>query len=250
VGLAASFREPRGLAFDPTGAYLLVADSANHVIRRIDLPTRAVRTLAGVAGVAGLADSGAGFGSVARFSTPLGLALNPATGLFFVADGANARLREVDGATGAVSTVAGSGAAHFDGAAAAAGFTTPRGLAMAGGALIVADSGAHPLRTFSCPGGGAAAAAPPAAPPPRATPYEGCSLTTIAGVGVPVPQFSASSLGTDGPPGVSQFNSAPTALGVDSSGVAFVLDPARTIRRVPPTAASPPCLRAKTRAGL
>jgi sugar lactone lactonase YvrE len=51
VGDAARFNTPTGLAFDGRG-HLLVADSANSTIRRIDLATKEVTTLVGVPGMA------------------------------------------------------------------------------------------------------------------------------------------------------------------------------------------------------
>ncbi len=69
----ASFFEPSGVALDATG-HLWVADSSNHLIRRIDLVNRTVQTVAGAAGFAGSAD---GVGSQARFNRPLGIALLP-----------------------------------------------------------------------------------------------------------------------------------------------------------------------------
>ena len=50
-------------------------DLVNHVLRRVDLSSRAVTTIAGNAGFTGSAD---GVGSVARFYNPVGIAINPA----------------------------------------------------------------------------------------------------------------------------------------------------------------------------
>ncbi len=69
----ARFNRPSGLALDATGN-LWVADSDNHVIRRIRLAERSVETLAGQPGVSGSRD---GVGAQATFDTPVGLALVP-----------------------------------------------------------------------------------------------------------------------------------------------------------------------------
>ena len=47
VGTNARFNYPRGIAVAPDGSFALVVDSNNHRIRKIDLETRVVSTLAG-----------------------------------------------------------------------------------------------------------------------------------------------------------------------------------------------------------
>ena len=44
---AATFQAPQGLAFVPDGQTLVVADTGNHLLRRIDLRTHSVETIAG-----------------------------------------------------------------------------------------------------------------------------------------------------------------------------------------------------------
>ncbi len=68
---SATFNHPAGVALD-RNAGLWVVDTANHTVRRIDLPTGIVNTIAGLPGVAGLAD---GSGDEARFNAPTGLAV-------------------------------------------------------------------------------------------------------------------------------------------------------------------------------
>lgn len=67
----AMFDNPQGVALDDRGN-LWVVDSGNHVVRRINLVTRVVQTIAGKAGTAGLAD---GAGEAARFRSPVGIAI-------------------------------------------------------------------------------------------------------------------------------------------------------------------------------
>jgi len=71
AALSASFTRPEGIALDGRG-YLWIADSGNHTIRRMNLATRQVETIAGQAGVSGVAD---GRGSQARFNLPSGIAV-------------------------------------------------------------------------------------------------------------------------------------------------------------------------------
>ncbi len=69
--LDSSFNRPSGLVLDGRGG-LWIADSGNHTIRRLDLVSDQVETVAGLAGAAGFRD---GPGREARFAGPAGLAL-------------------------------------------------------------------------------------------------------------------------------------------------------------------------------
>ncbi|MDB5097413.1 MAG: hypothetical protein JWM80_1834 [Cyanobacteria bacterium RYN_339] len=84
----AQFNTPADVLPDGAGG-LYVADALNHAIRKIDLATGAVSTVAGN-GTAGDVD---GLGAAARFSHPAGLALVGAT--LVVADRDNAKLRAI-----------------------------------------------------------------------------------------------------------------------------------------------------------
>jgi sugar lactone lactonase YvrE len=101
---AATFCDPAGLAFDRGAVF--VADASTQTVRRIDLGTGEVSTLAGEPFARGSVD---GVGRAARFSSPAGLAF--VGGALFVADREDGLVRRVDIATGEVRTVAG---AHFD----------------------------------------------------------------------------------------------------------------------------------------
>lgn len=98
VGLAAQFNQPRGVVQDSAGT-IYVADTGNNTIRRIT-PQGAVTTFAGTAGQSGNAD---GTGGAARFSSPVGMALD-AAGNLYVADSGNHAVRRIS-AAGAVTTV-------------------------------------------------------------------------------------------------------------------------------------------------
>jgi hypothetical protein len=76
--------------------------TANHAIRRIDVDTADVTTWAGQSGQMAHAD---GMGNAARFANPAGLSTDGT--VIWVADAGNAVIREIDVATGQVSTIAG-----------------------------------------------------------------------------------------------------------------------------------------------
>ena len=147
-GTSARFNDPRGAA--AAGNTLYVADNFNYRIRAIDLAStsKTVSTIAG-SGTAGHAD---GAGTAARFRNPTGLALSGTT--LYVADSGNNRIRAIDLASMAVSTIAGSGAAgHADDVGAAAQFNFPTGIAVSGDTLYVADQNNHRIRAIDIASG-------------------------------------------------------------------------------------------------
>jgi sugar lactone lactonase YvrE len=109
IGYGATFNAPRGCVYDDFGN-LYIADTANHTIRMVAGNT--VTTIAGTAGSAGATD---GVGAAARFSSPIGLAIEDNTRTLYVADSGNHRIRKIvittSGSTlqATVSTVAGIG---------------------------------------------------------------------------------------------------------------------------------------------
>jgi sugar lactone lactonase YvrE len=130
----ARFNIPTGLAISADGQFLFVADTGNNRVRRINLLTRRVETLAGSGDFGGID----GPGSLASLSQPIGVAVDP-NGVLYVSEFGGFRIRRVD-AAGNVSTVAGTGGIKFkDGAGLKATFNGPRGLAIADGFLYVAD---------------------------------------------------------------------------------------------------------------
>src|SRR2546427_4513268 len=77
---SASFSNPTSIWSD--GVYLYVTDTGNQTIRKINIATKQVTTLAGSAGHAGSTD---GTGSSARFSSPQGI-WGDASGNLYVTD--------------------------------------------------------------------------------------------------------------------------------------------------------------------
>lgn len=159
TGAAAQFNGPWDVAADTAGA-LYVSDYGNHCIRRVEIGTGQVTTLAGTV-EAGFAD---GSGVDARFRNPRGLAYDPHEQALYVVDAGNARIRRVGLATtpATVTTIAGGEPGFADGPGASARFKDPRGVATDGqGHLYVADTGnmrvrridladpAHPVTTVA-----------------------------------------------------------------------------------------------------
>ena len=89
----------------PDGSAVFVADFSGHEIRRVEVATGEVTTLAG-SGEEGGAD---GVGDAAQFYNPSGVAISPDGGALFVANYGNDKIRRVEVATGEVTTLAGSG---------------------------------------------------------------------------------------------------------------------------------------------
>jgi len=137
VAATAQLYNPRGLAV--SGNDLFVGDFTNHRIRRINAGQ--VTTLAGD-GNQGLVNGAA---AAARFNYPVGVAVD-GSGSVYVADSSNDVIRMIE--SGVVSTLAGSNVKGFlDGAAATARFNYPRGVAVYGSTVYVADSENHRIRT-------------------------------------------------------------------------------------------------------
>ena len=142
-GTTALFNNPQGIV--ALGGDLYVADSGNNTIRKVTTGGD-VTTVAGSAGIPGSAD---GLSAVARFRSPLGIAV--LGGSLYVADSGNQTIRKVLVPSGATSTFAGSAGQPgvADGSGGTARFSSPDGIAGVGSALYVADRGNHAVRRIS-----------------------------------------------------------------------------------------------------
>jgi len=147
-GTAATFHQPTGLAIDPTGTYLYVADQLNNIIRKIVISTGAVTTIAGGGSVGGIAAGHAdGTGTAASFRNASGLALDPSGTYLYIGDNGNNLVRKIEISSNMVTTLAGGGsvggtvAGSLNGTASAAEFNGNYGIAIdpSGTYLYVAD---------------------------------------------------------------------------------------------------------------
>jgi hypothetical protein len=139
TGTSASFSSPYAITTD--GSNLYVADSENHLIRKIVISTGAVTTVAGTES----SGSANGTGTSASFSSPQGITTDGTN--LYVADNGNHLIRKVVISTGAVTTVAGTGSSgSANGTGTSASFSSPQGITTDGTNLYVADYGNHLIR--------------------------------------------------------------------------------------------------------
>jgi sugar lactone lactonase YvrE len=149
-GTAATFNLPVGqsaqpagrICVDPTNTYLYVADTDNHRVRRLDLVSGIIVTVAGN-GTPAFAGDGLAATSASLFS-PTDVDCD-AAGNLYICDRDNHAVRRVDLGTGVISTVAGTGVAGFEGdggPGSAARLNLPSGIFVdrSSGRLFVADT--------------------------------------------------------------------------------------------------------------
>ncbi len=101
--LTAKLSAPSGLALDSSGMNLYVADAGNNAIRKIDLATGIISTVAGTPPTPGLAADGVAATSAALFD-PRSVAVDAAGNIYF-SETMNQLVRKVAG--GIITTVAG-----------------------------------------------------------------------------------------------------------------------------------------------
>lgn len=199
---------PSSLALDSASLY--IADD-NATVRKVDLISGTITTYAGngtplVQGDGGPATA-AGLGSVT------GIAIDASHNLY-IANGYAGTIRQVDGATGIISTIAGNGVPGYSGdlgPAISAAFRTTYGLAFdASGSLYIADPGNELIRKITATNGMIGPSS---------------IISTVAGT-PPSSQYTYPVGGYSGDGGLAtsaQLNS-PVAVAVDSSGNLFIAD--------------------------
>jgi thiol-disulfide isomerase/thioredoxin len=140
----AAFNRPQGMALD--GDSLYIADTENHAIRRVNLKTKTVETVAGTGKQSGWRDEG-GPASSSALNSPWDLQLVGRKLIIAMAGPHQIWQLDLDKQT--VSVFAGSGAeARADGALAESAFAQPSGIATDGRKLFVADSESNIIRAI------------------------------------------------------------------------------------------------------
>lgn len=148
---AASLNNPQSIAFDHEGR-LLIADTYNHVVRRVD-HNGIITTIAGT--VPGHGGDG-GPAAKAQINLTMAVAVGP-DGSIFISDAANSRIRQVR-PEGTIQTIAGFGPAQDTYGGGYAGDGGPAAKARlfsatdlkfdAAGNLFICDSGNHRIRVI------------------------------------------------------------------------------------------------------
>ena len=194
---------PNSVASD-TGGNFYFADSSSQRIYQVSAATGVISMVAG--SVAGSFSGDGGLAAAATLATPQAVALDGA-GNLYIADQDNHRIRKVNGATGAITTVAGNGSAGFSGdfePATHASLSYPHAVALDGaGNLYIADTNNCRIRKVDTAG----------------------MISTVAGAGC--------STGGDGGPATEAYLYYPQGVALDGSGNLYIADSnANRIRKV------------------
>jgi DNA-binding beta-propeller fold protein YncE len=155
---AAAFHSPQGIAYDAAADALLVADTENHALRRVDLQSKRVSTLAGD-GVRGKDYRGGAAGGTQRLNSPWDVAMLPGGGDALVALAGTHQLWRYEAASGVLRVLSGDGYERNTNGADGANtsWAQPSGLSLspAGDVAYVADAESSSVRACDLRTGGA-----------------------------------------------------------------------------------------------
>jgi Bacterial Ig domain/Fibronectin type III domain/NHL repeat len=181
------------VAVDAAGN-LYISDRANQRIRKVSTSGK-ISTIAGVGGAGYSGDGGSAV--LAKLKNPSGIAVDSAGNVFF-ADMGNSRIRKIS-ASGTITTVAGTGVAHFSGdggPAVSAAINHAEGVAVdSKGNIYISDTGNSRIRMINAAG----------------------IINTVAGTG-------AAGFSGDGGPAISAKLNKPVGIALDSSGKLYIAD--------------------------
>jgi trimeric autotransporter adhesin len=186
-----------GLATDVSGN-LYIADTYNQRIRKINISSGLITTVAGNGRQWGGATGDGGLATSAHLYNPSGVALDTAGNIYFT-DTDLHRIRKVTVSTGIITTVAGNGYSGYNGdgiSATSARIGDPKGIAIdTNGNIYFTDPTTDRVRKVS----------------------SGGIITTIVGNGI------AGSSGDGGLASVAQVNN-PIGIAVDGAGNIYIAD--------------------------
>ncbi len=148
---AAALNEPNAVALDEARGWLYIADQSNNRVRRVDLASGLIATVAGTGEAAYNGDGQPA--TEASVAGPSGLAVG-ADGTLYIADTFNGRIRAIDPQTGVIRTVAGDGSQYqFQGLPNewSTNVSRPHAIALeSSGHLLLTDSDSHLIRRWDC----------------------------------------------------------------------------------------------------
>jgi len=181
---------------------LYLSDGNNARIRKIDLSTNIITTVAGNGSelylISGFSGDG-GPATSAALKKPEGVVVDASGNIYFT-DKDNHRIRKVDATTGNISTIAGTGTSGFSGdggVATAAQINGPSSIAVdANGNVYFSDLGNHRVRKIDAGTG---------------------NISTFAGVGT-------SGFSGDGSLATAAQLNSPKGLALDASGNLYIVD--------------------------
>jgi sugar lactone lactonase YvrE len=223
LAIATALNLPFGLGMDATGNLYIgeggSGSSASHRVRRVDAATGIITTIAGFAGTPGFTGDG-GPATAATLNSPRDIAFDATTGLLFVVDNGNARIRAINPTdatvsfgtlsigAGTIATVAGNGGNGFSGdggPATAARLAGPFFVDVdSSGNLYIGDRGNNRVRRVDHASG---------------------NITTVAGGFVP--------LSGEGGPATATFIGNPAGLAFDRWGNLYLVENgANRVRRI------------------
>ncbi|MGH9615461.1 MAG: hypothetical protein ACRD28_01885, partial [Acidobacteriaceae bacterium] len=142
----AELNQPSAVALDAAGN-LYIAETGANLIRKVNLASGIITTVAGTGAAGYSGDNGAAINATLR--APAGIAAD-AAGNLFIADTGNNVIRRMDALSGTITTVVGNGTAGFsgdDGAALLAELRSPQDVAVdSTGRLYITDTGNNVVR--------------------------------------------------------------------------------------------------------
>lgn len=229
----------QGVAIDPTGARVYLADATHNVVRCVDLASGKIVTVAGTGEAGYSGDNGRGVSAALHY--PMGLAVDP-SGNLFIADSGNDVIRRLD-ASGVITTWVGHAGQHQpnDGPRVSASLYAPRAVALdALGNLYIADTGNNLVRELDTTGQVSTIVGPgvtgyinSGSPSGVAVDAEGTvyfsnglsrvfalrhgSISVVAGT-------SSIGFAGDGGPATEAQLTAPAGLALDASGSLYIAD--------------------------
>jgi len=187
---------PEGFWMDKNGN-IIIADAGNNRVRKITVSTGIITTIAGIDTAAYFGDGGLAVN--AALFIPEAVALDTLDNVY-IDDAENSRIRKIDGVSGIITTIAGTGVAGFSGdrgPATNARLDVPSGLCLDNfGNLFIAEYYTKRIRKINLASG---------------------IITTIAGTGT-------SGYSGDGGPATNAEFAGPIQVFADISGNIYVAD--------------------------